>query len=154
MYISDDPAVKTSICDQQVLRRSPICGRGRRTFLDRQGRRHLMAAVIESDRACVATAPSLIPNFKSNNRRATLKVLDACLTAIEDATERGDSVISPSLAMQIRKHVPSVVPGGPIVAAHKAVLSRQAVLLASRGELVPLGETDSELTEEQARRLC
>src|SRR5262249_12810513 len=65
--------------------------------------------------------------------------------------ERGDSSVSPRLAATIAKHVPSVRAGAPIVAAHEAVLSRQAVLLASR-DSAPAPATD--LSEDQARRLC
>jgi hypothetical protein len=66
----------------------------------------------------------------SASRRALLHVFDACLTELEDANERDETVVSPSLADRIRPHVSALRPGMKITAALDLVFREQERCLA------------------------
>ena len=43
--------------------------------------------------------------------RRRLEVLDACLTELEDANERGEQTVSPTISAKLRPHITGVCPG-------------------------------------------
>jgi hypothetical protein len=59
------------------------------------------------------------------NKRTQLRVLDACLTQLEDAHERDESRISPTLARRLAPYVPGLRPGMLIADAIERVLQEQ-----------------------------
>jgi hypothetical protein len=67
--------------------------------------------------------------------RARLRVLDACLTELEEANERDEVAVSEALASRLGEHVRSLVPGMTINEAIELVLREQEPhLRASSGE--------------------
>ena len=104
----------------------------------------------------------------SQTRRSQLRVLDACLTQLEDAHERDESRISPELAGRLASHVSGLRPGMLIVDAIERVLQEQERYLCSdperprepargpvRGRVESVMATGSAapLDEEEAREL-
>jgi hypothetical protein len=59
------------------------------------------------------------------NRRRELRLLDLCLHRLEDAQERGESILSGRLATQVAEMVGPLVPGMAIVDAMEMVFSEQ-----------------------------
>jgi hypothetical protein len=59
------------------------------------------------------------------NKRTQLRVLDACLTQLEDAHERDESRISPALARRLAPYVRGLRPGMLIADAIERVLQEQ-----------------------------
>jgi hypothetical protein len=59
------------------------------------------------------------------DKRSCLRVLDACLTELEDAHERNESRISQAVASRLAPHVPGLRPGMLIVDAIERVLRDQ-----------------------------
>jgi hypothetical protein len=77
------------------------------------------------------------PRRDDNGReadRTRLRRLDACLSLLEDANERGEDAVRGTAAQALRHHVPEIRDGMPISAAIDAVLRAQEPCLA-RGEL-------------------
>lgn len=64
------------------------------------------------------------------DKRSQLRVLDACLTQLEDAHERDESRISEALANRLAPHVPDLRPGMLIADAIERVLQEQEPYLS------------------------
>jgi hypothetical protein len=60
-----------------------------------------------------------------HNKRSQLRLLDACLTQLEDAHERDESRISKTMATRLAPHVPDLRPGMLIADAIERVLQEQ-----------------------------
>jgi hypothetical protein len=73
-----------------------------------------------------ATATALATAARQEGAaRRHLRALDACLQAVEDANERGETVVSPALAARLRARVPAIRPGMPTADALDCVFDRQ-----------------------------
>jgi hypothetical protein len=68
----------------------------------------------------------------TKNRRR-LRLLDACLHELEDAHERGETLVSGDLALKVGPHVPGIVRSMPINAAIDRVLAAQEPHLGGAG---------------------
>jgi hypothetical protein len=103
------------------------------------------------------------------HKRSQLRLLDACLTQLEDAHERDESRISPALARRLAPYVPALRPGMLIADGIERVLQEQERYLsgdperpreparsparASRGELPAAPASAPPLDEREAREL-
>jgi hypothetical protein len=82
-----------------------------------------------------------------------LQLLDACLTELEEAHERNESVLSIALASRLREHVRALAPGMPIRSAITVVLREQEPYLVSAdGDLEPLDEGSAGTLTARIRR--
>lgn len=68
------------------------------------------------------------------HQRDQLKVLDACLAELESANQRGEEILSRSLAAKLRAHVPDLVHGIPISQALNTVFEAQQPYLRRQAE--------------------
>jgi hypothetical protein len=98
-----------------------------------------------------------------------LQVLDACLTELENANERGEQTLSPGLAAKLRPHIGGVAPGMRMYEALDLVFRHQETYLNSREEgthlqrrrravcdvvrLVDSSQSGASLSEGEARTL-
>lgn len=64
--------------------------------------------------------------------RRRMQVLDACLTELENANERGDQTLSPTLAATLRPHIAGVTPGMRMNDALDLVFRHQETYLHDR----------------------
>ena len=80
----------------------------------------------------------LLEVYQDGRPKSRMKVLDACLRALEDANERGEKTVTPTLVGPLQTHVPSLLAGQPISDALEIVFSEQELCLgikrAPRGE--------------------
>lgn len=62
---------------------------------------------------------------KAGEAKGRMKILDACLRALEDASEGGEKTVSHALVRPLQAHVPSLMAGQPIGDALEIVFSEQ-----------------------------
>lgn len=87
-----------------------------------------------------------------------LKTLDACLSRLEEAHERGETAVTDALFNSVSAHVPAVQPGMRIAAALEATFKEQERCLAGKAagqslERPASGARGGELTTDEARAL-
>lgn len=61
--------------------------------------------------------------------RRWLRVLDVCLHVLEDASERGETAVSPLLAARLGVYVPGLRPGMPVTEALDQVFEQQQLVM-------------------------
>jgi hypothetical protein len=74
-------------------------------------------------------------------RKRQLRLLDQCLQQVEDAQERGESVLSAGLAARVGEIVGPLPPGMSVTDAMEMIFSEQERYLAGSEDSAPTGET-------------
>jgi hypothetical protein len=75
-----------------------------------------------------------LPSRRALSRRSSLHILDACLTQLEEANERGDQRLSASLAARLDPHLPGIDPEMLVADAMNLVFKQQQQYLDSPDE--------------------
>jgi hypothetical protein len=77
------------------------------------------------------------PDAGRTERRRLLERLDQCLTALEDAHERDEQVVSPEVASMVQPWAPAIAPGMLITEALELVFRKQEEYLPEDDEPLP-----------------
>lgn len=82
---------------------------------------------------------SMVRSSRCGEEKAWQRQLDMCLTVLEDAHERDEQIVSPSVSTKVRPYVSGIVTGMPIAQALDLVFRAQDDCL-TRGNGVRAGE--------------